>query len=194
MDYQPKGVRDFPIRFGEKPDGIKRRSSLKNNRIDFLMDGLSDKLTEDFIKKNAEYSLESSFHHWIAWIWGNIVLLAVSGTWSAQHYPYYFSDFWDIFCERKKYWDKVYFVVDANNMPIQSEEFRGYVKKNWSHLLEREDFCLCIVEFKTMKRAIWKSIYRLINAHSKIQLFRDHNEALQWVQENRSVQRSKGSK
>lgn len=150
----------------------------------------SDILTKQFITQNAEYSLESSSHYWTAWIWENIVLLAVSGTWPAQHYHQYFSDFWDIFCERQKFWEKIYFVVDANNMPIQTEEFRDYVQRNWSHLLDQADFCLCIVEFKTMKRAIWKSIYRLINVQSKIQLFKDHSQALQWVQKNRSVQSS----
>jgi hypothetical protein len=154
----------------------------------------SDILTKQFIVQNAEYSIESSSHHWTARIWENIVLLAVSGTWPAKHYPHYFGDFWDIFCERRKIWEKVYFVVNANNMPIQNEEFRGYVQTNWSHLLDRPDFCLCIVECKSMKRAIWKSIYRLINVQSKIQLFRDHSQALQWVQRNRSVHSSNRSK
>jgi len=151
------------------------------------MDESTETFTNNFIKKNAEYSRESSSHHWIAWIWENIVLLAVSGTWPAQHYPYYFSDFWDIFCERKKSWEKVYFLFDTNKLPIQSEEFRGYVRENWAHLLDRKDFCLCIIESSSMKHAIWKSIYRLLNVESKIQLFRDHTAALQWIQENRSV-------
>jgi len=171
---------------------MKQRANLVANqnpeysKKGIRMDKKADSLAKRFIVENAEYSLESPFHHWRAWICKQIVFLAVSGSWQSRHYPYYFGKFWDIFCERKKAWDKVFFVVDANNMPIQSEEFRGYENKNWSHIIEREDFCLSIVEFKTMKRAIGKSIYRLINAQSKIQLFKDHTLALQWVQENRS--------
>lgn len=155
------------------------------------MEKKPDSLTKQFIIENAIYSLESSFHYWRAWIWQNVVLLSVLGAWPAKHYPHYFSDFWDIFCERKKSWDKVYFVVETNNMPIQSEEFGGYMQENWAHLLDREDFCLCIIEFQTMKRAIWKSIYRLINVQSKIYLFKDHTSALEWVQEDRSLYNSK---
>jgi hypothetical protein len=29
LDYQPKRVGDFPIQFGEKPDGTQRKSGLK---------------------------------------------------------------------------------------------------------------------------------------------------------------------
>ena len=146
------------------------------------MDESTEKLTNNFIKKNAEYSLESSSHHWIAWIWGNIVLLAVSGTWPTQQYPHYFSDFWDIFCERKRNWNQIYFIVDANDMPVQSEEFRHYVKTNWQHLVEREDFCLCIVESKAMKRAIWGSIHQLLGLQNRIKMFKNCDRALEWIE------------
>ena len=157
------------------------------------MDKKADSLTKRFIVENAEYSLESPFHHWRAWICKQIVFLAVSGSWQSRHYPYYFGKFWDIFCERKKAWDKVCFVVDANNMPIQSEGFRGYVNKNWSHIIEREDFCLCIVESSAMKRAIWKSIYSLLGVQNKVHLFSNHDQAIQWAQEQRSVSSNKAA-
>jgi hypothetical protein len=105
----------------------------------------------------------------------------MSDVWDPDLYPYHFSDFWDIFCERRQRWDRIYFVVDANDMPIQSEEFRNYVKTNWLHLAEREDFRLCIVEQKAMKRAIWSSIYRLLGIQDRIRLFRTQDRALAWV-------------
>jgi len=110
------------------------------------------------------------------------VLLYMFGVWDPDLYPYHFSDFWDIFCERRQQWDFVYFVIDANDMPIQSEEFRNYVKTNWLHLVERDDFRLCIVEQKTMKRAIWSSIHRLLGVQDRIKLFKSHDYALRWVE------------
>lgn len=184
LDYQPNSIGFFPIQYGEKPDGTRKRSGLKSYGKDLFMDETPDTLTKRFIIENAEYSLESSSRHWNAWIWRNIVLLAVSGMWPAEHYPYYFNDLWDIFCERKKQWEQIYFVVDANNMPVQSEEFRGYVKRNWSHLVEREDFCLCIVESKAMKRTIWNSIYQLLGVQNRVKMFKDHDRALTWLQSN----------
>lgn len=55
------------------------------------MDKKADSLTKRFIVENAEYSLESSFHHWRAWIWENIVVLAVQDydpSWDEWGYVY----------------------------------------------------------------------------------------------------------
>ena len=101
--------------------------------------------------------------------------------WDTDMYPHHFGDFWDIFCERRRYWERVYFVVDANDMPVQSEEFRYYVKTNWLHLIQREDFSLCIVENKAMKRAIWSSIYKLLGIQQKIRLFKNFDQACTWI-------------
>jgi len=143
-----------------------------------------EKLTQEFIIKNAQYSLRSQSKNWKVLVWRQIVLLYMSGLWDPDLYPYHFSDFWDIFCERRQRWDPVYFVVDANDMPIQSEEFRNYVKTNWLHLIEREDFRLCIVEEKAMKRAIWGSIHRLLGVQDRIRLFKTQDRALEWVRLN----------
>jgi hypothetical protein len=140
-----------------------------------------EKLTERFIKQNSEYSIESHSKNWKVWVWRQIVFLMVSGTWESGMYPHHFSDFWDIFCERKRYWDRVYFIVDANDMPVQSEEFRHYVITNWLHLVERDDFCLCIIEYKAMKRTIWSSIYRLLGIQNKIRLFKNFDQACTWM-------------
>lgn len=149
--------------------------------MEFLKQEAPEKLTSQFIIQNAEYSLKSHSKNWKILVWRQIVLLYVSGIWDPDLYPYHFSDFWDIFCERKQRRDRVYFIVDANNMPIQSEEFRNYVKTNWLHLIERGDFQLCIVEQKAMKRAIWGSIHRLLGVQDRIRLFKSQDRALEWV-------------
>jgi len=146
---------------------------------------IPEKLTHRYIIQNSEYSIESQSKNWKVWVWRQIVLLKVSGVWDPGLYPYHFSDFWDIFCERKSYFDQIYFIVDANNMPIQSEEFRNYVKTNWQHLIEREDFRLCIVDRKAMKRAIWGSIHQLLGIKNRVKMFKDHDRALSWLQSNR---------
>ena len=142
---------------------------------------IPERITEQFIIQNAQYSLRSQSKNWKVLVWRQIVLLYMSGVWDPDLYPYHFSDFWDIFCERRQQWDRVYFIVDANDMPIQSEEFRNYVKTNWLHLAEREDFRLCIVEEKGMKRAIWGSIHRLLGIQDRVKMFKDCNRALEWV-------------
>jgi len=149
--------------------------------MEILKPDIPEKLTERFIKQNSEYSIESHSKNWRVWVWRQIVFLRVSGTWDSGMYPYHFSDFWDIFCERKLYWDRVYFIIDAIDMPVQSEEFRNYVKTNWLPLIEREDFQLCIVENKAMKRAIWGSMYRLLGIQNKIRLFTSFEQACTWM-------------
>jgi hypothetical protein len=149
------------------------------------MDKEPDFPTKQYIFENFEYTRGSAQRHWRAWIWENIVLVAVSGVWPPQRYAEYFGSFWDIFCERKKHWNRVYFVFDSNNLPIQSEEFRRYVKDNWVHLLDREDYRLSIVESNSLKRTIWKSIYRLIDIQGKVHLFKDHQSALRWIGKER---------
>jgi len=135
---------------------------------------------------NTEYTVSPSHGHWEARIWENMVLVKVSGIWPPEHWAKYFGCFWNIFCERRSSWDKVYFIYETTNLPIQNEEFRDYLKENWVHLLDREDYCLSIIEPNSLKRTIWKSIYRLINMQSKVHLFKDHPSAFQWILKDRS--------
>jgi hypothetical protein len=173
---------DSLIRSSEIPDGGKTKNQRKYSRMEFLKPKTPKKLTFQYIIQNAEYSIQSQSKNWKIWAWRQIVIIKVAGMWDPDIYPYHFSDFWDIFCERKRYWDPVYFIVEANDMPIQSVEFRNYVKTNWQHLIEREDFRLCIVEEKAMKRAIWRSIYTLLGIQDKVKIFENHNQVFMWAQ------------
>jgi hypothetical protein len=149
------------------------------------LEKIPQKITERFIIQNAEYTLESSSREWEAWIWEQLVLLKVSGNWESKNYNHYFSEFWDIFCERKRIWDRVYFIIDANDMEIQTEEFRQYLKESWMHLLDREDLSICLVEAKAMKRLIWKSIYQLIGNQDRVRIFQNFSEAFAWIRGRR---------
>lgn len=179
--FHDRSIRNFPKESREKPEILEAKSTLKYSKIGFLVEKLPKELTKQFILRNADYSLKSSSSQWRMWAWRSIVLLQVSGIWDPKYYAHYFSEFWDVFCERKQSWNKVYFVVDANEMPIQSEEFRNYVKMSWQHLIEHDDFCLYIVESKAMKRAIWGSIHRLLGIQNRVKMFKGLDRALEWV-------------
>jgi len=146
----------------------------------FQQPEIPELLTHKFIIENAEYFIESQSKNWKIWVWREIVLLKISGIWESGLYPYHFRDFWDIFNERKQYWNRIYFIVDANDMPVQSDEFRDYVTRNWQHLVERDDFFLCIVEIKAMKRTIWSTTFRMIGIQDKTHLFESYDQALSW--------------
>jgi len=146
------------------------------------------------IFENADYTVKPSHSNWEAFVWENIVFITTSGIWKPEHWAVYFGFFWNIFIERRSLWAKVYFVYDTSNLPIQNEEFRTYLKENWVHLLEREDYCLSIIEPNALKRTIWKSIYRLINIQNKIHLFKDHPSTFQWILKDRSKSTEKAGK
>jgi hypothetical protein len=137
-----------------------------------------ESLTYTFIVENAEYSLESQSKNWKVWVWKEIVLLKLSGIWNPGLYPYHFSDFWDTFAERKHYWHRIYFVVNANDMPVQSDEFHQYVRRNWQHLVERKDFCLCVVENKQTATIPEKLTLGWLKDHAQIQFGGDE---LRWA-------------
>jgi hypothetical protein len=149
------------------------------------MEEIPEKMTERFIIQNAEYSLGSPTREWQAWMWKQLVLLKVSGNWELKSCSHYFNEFWDIFCERKKVWDRVHFIIDANDMEIQTEEFRRYLKESWMHLLDRGDLSICLVEAKALKRLIWKSIYQLIGKQDRVRIFKDFSEAFAWIRGRR---------
>jgi hypothetical protein len=140
-----------------------------------------EKITDRFIIQNAEYTLGSDYREWQAWIWKQFVLFRFYGSWEPSNYSQNLSDFWDIFCERKKAWPAVYFIIDANDLDIQTEEFRRYLKENWMHLLEREDLSICMVAAKEMKRLIWVSIMQLLDKQDRMPIFEDVSEALAWI-------------
>lgn len=109
------------------------------------------------------------------------MLLKVSGNWEPTSYNHYFSEFWDIFCARKRGWNRVNFIIDANDMDIKTEEFRRYLKESWIHLLDRQDLSICLVEAKAMKRLIWSSIFQLLGKRDQILIVKDLYEAFAWI-------------
>ena len=111
------------------------------------------------------------------------MLFRFYGSWEPSNYNRNLSDFWDIFSERKKTWPAVYFIIDANDLDIQTEEFRRYLKENWMHLLDREDLSICMVAAKEMKRLIWVSIMQLLGKQDRMPIFQDFPEAFSWVHE-----------
>jgi len=142
---------------------------------------IPEHLTHEFLIKNREYDIGSPFHHWRAFPWKQIVLLEVGRTWELEDCPYYMKEIWDIFSERRERYEKVYFLISANKMNIQTEGFRQYLKESWDHLLEREDLVICLIEEKAMKRAIWSSIYRLIGKRDRIRIFAGYEPAFTWL-------------
>ena len=169
-------LRDYPVKSFEISDRHRAIKPRKYAHMWYPKPEIPESLTHHFILENAEYSIESQSKNWKVWVWHEIVLVKISGVSNPGLYPYHFSDFWDIFSERKDYWNRIYFIVDVNNMPVQSEEFLRYVKKNWQNLIERDDFCLCIVESKATKRTIWTSTFRLLGIQEKIHLFENHDQ------------------
>jgi len=142
---------------------------------------IPERLTRKFLVEHREYEVGSPFHHWRAFPWKQIVLLEVGGTWDLQDCPYYMKEIWDILCERLQHHQRVYLLINANAMDIQSEGFRQYLRESWSHLLERDDLCICVIEEKAMKRAIWSSIYRLIGKRDRIRIFTGYEPAFTWL-------------
>jgi hypothetical protein len=140
-----------------------------------------ERITDRFIIQNAEYTIGSDSREWQAWIWKQFVLFRFYGRWEPGNYNQNLSDFWDIFSERKKTWPAVYFIIDANDLDIQTEEFRRYLKENWMHLLDREDLSICMVAEKEMKRQIWTSIMKLLGKQDRMPIFKDLSEAFVWI-------------
>jgi hypothetical protein len=134
-----------------------------------------------YLTQNADHHYLSADHKWMLWIWRNIVLIKASGMWSVEKTAFYVNQYWDTFKRLRATWPKVYYVLDMNNMEIQTEEFRRYLKENWAHLLDREDLGLCFVEGKAMKRIIWTSIFQLIGKKDRLFLFKDFTDAFDWV-------------
>jgi hypothetical protein len=145
------------------------------------MADIPDRLTREFLIKNREYDIGSPFHHWRAFPWKQVVLLEVAGKWQVEDCPYYMKEIWDIVCERLRHHERVYLLVNANDMDIQSEEFRRYLMESWGHLLDREDLVICLIEGKAMKRLIWSSIYRFIGKRDRIKIFAGYEPAFAWL-------------
>jgi hypothetical protein len=139
------------------------------------------RIDKGYLVQNREYHVGSPSHHWQAWIWKHITLLEVAGEWDVREHAYYFKEIWDLFWERRLYYGRVFLVIDANQMDIQNEEFRRYLKLNWIHLLDRQDLCICLVEGNSMKRLIWRSIHQLLDEQERIQIFPCAESALEWI-------------
>jgi hypothetical protein len=143
---------------------------------------MAERITKRFIMHNAEYVLESGFRQWKIYAWRDLALVVVSGDWDPNNYGYYFKEFWNVFYERRESWGLVHFIVDTNKMPIQTEEFGGYVRDNWIHLLDRNDLRICLVESSAVKRLLWTSIYHLIGKEKRITISNSYGQAFSWFQ------------
>ena len=140
------------------------------------------KLDISYLMKNADFHDLSADHKWSLWAWKNIVFMKLSGFWSIEESDIYMNRFWAVFLNIRKNWSEVYFLIDTNAMELQTEAFRRYMKENWAHIADREDLLVCLIEKKSMKRLIWKSIHQLLGIASKIELVQNYNQALQWLQ------------
>jgi hypothetical protein len=140
------------------------------------------KIDIKYLIENADFHDLSADHKWSLWACKNIVFIKVSGFWSIDEIDIYMNRFWSVFLDLRKKWNKVYFLIDTNDMELQTEKFRHYMKEQWAHLLDQEDLSLCLIDKKSMKRLLWKSIYRLLGIADKIQLFMNHDQASVWLQ------------
>jgi len=141
----------------------------------------TEKLSYRYIIENAERHFLSVDHKWMLWVWCNVVLIKPTGKWSPEDAEIYINQFFALFKSLKTTWPKVYYVLDMNSWELQTEEFRRYLRANWTKLFNREDLILCFVEAKAMKRIIWTSIFQLIDMQDRLFLFEDFSEAFAWI-------------
>ena len=94
---------------------------------------------------------------------------------------FYLQRYWNIFGDLRKIYAKVFFLFDMNRWEIQTEEFRRYLKENWSHILDRDDLDVLFIDANPMKRLIWISIFQLIGKRERLFLFKDFAQAFAWI-------------
>ncbi len=141
----------------------------------------SERIDLQTIIEHADQHYQSCDDLWMMWIRRNIVLIRASGKWSVDDTAFYLQRYWNIFGDLRKIYAKVIFLFDMNQWEIQTEEFRRYLKENWSHILDREDLDVLFVDANPMKRLIWISIFQLIGKRDRLLLFKNFSEAFAWM-------------
>jgi len=138
-------------------------------------------ITQSHLLKHFDYHYVSITGKWAAWARNQVVLLRLNGVFTEEEADRFMNECWGILMERKRQWPMVYAFADLNDFEVQAEEIRTYLRKNWWHLLQRNDLHISLIVGKSMKAIIWHSIHLLMGTRDRIKIFGSHRKAFDWL-------------
>jgi hypothetical protein len=138
-------------------------------------------LSKRLIKNQAKYQYTTFDNRMRVWIWNQIIMVEVSGDWTPEIVAHHLRLLWDDFIKARQKAQKVFLVVDCNQMKMQNEAFRHQLKTEWELLFNRSDVLVCLIEKNTVRRNIRQSIMKLLPGIKNIRTYRDHQQAFRLI-------------
>jgi hypothetical protein len=133
-------------------------------------------LTKKALQKHADLHYITHDRRMSVWIWHQVILVEVSGTWdptiTKRHLDKLFSDFSYV----RQHWNRVFAIVDLHRFEIQTVAFRGVVKNYWAKQFNRGDLMVCFVENNALRRAIRAAMLKLITRSHNVHICTDYRE------------------
>ncbi len=148
----------------------------------------SSLLTKKFIKKNADYQYTTFDNRMRVWVWHQVIIIEVSGTWPPDVVLNHLRSLWGDFNNIRQSWGKAFAIVDCSRFTIQTEAFRYQLKTDWEMLFNRDDLLICLIENNALRRIIRQSIIKLVPGTKNVRMFKEFNQAFRFIQVHMTIE------
>jgi len=169
-------LRDFPISFRDNSDTYTTDSMGKCTSRRLFMRDPKTELSKKALKKHSEYHYFTHDRRMSVWIWHQVILVEISGTWNPEvakgHLDKLFGDFSYV----RQYWNRAFAIIDLHRFEIQTVAFRGVVKNYWAKQFNRSDLVICFVENNVLRKAIRSAMLKLIPRSHNVHICTNYRE------------------
>ena len=144
---------------------------------------IPEKLSLEWIENHSHIRLVGANRRWIVQAWRNVIFLKISEVWTPADTDDYVNRLSTLPGILSKVWDTIFLVFDLTCMKFRAEDAFRYLHANWLKFLDRQEMKVCIVDESNIRRIALQSLYTLVGKINKIRIFRDCDEAFEWVRE-----------
>jgi hypothetical protein len=140
------------------------------------MRDLNKELTKKALQKQSRIHYITHDRRLAVWIWHQVILVEVSGSWDPETAKRHLDRLFDDFKYIRQYWEKAFAIVDLHRFEIQTVAFRTIVKNYWAKFFNRSDLMICFIENNMLRRAIRAAMLQLITRSHNVHICTNYKE------------------
>jgi hypothetical protein len=127
-------------------------------------------LTKRALQKHADIHYITHDRRMSVWIWHQVILVEVRGSWDPEVAKGHLDRLFDDFQYVRRHWIRAFSIIDLHRFEIQTVAFRVIVKNYWAKFFNRSDLVICFVENTVLRRAIRAAMLELITRSHNVHI------------------------
>jgi hypothetical protein len=136
----------------------------------------SREITKKSLQKHADLHYVTYDRRMSVWIWHQVILIEVCGTWDPEVTRKHLDKLFGDFAYVRQHWNRAFGIIDLHRFEIQTVAFRGIVKNYWEKQFNRSDLMICFVENNVLRRVIRAVMLKLITRSHNVYICTNYRE------------------